>query len=504
MNSKTKILSLQKTIMILVLMIILPFLSFAGVIEVGPGKTYISPQSAAQVAIPGDTILIFPSIYTGSNLVTNIHGNEGQYIYFLGVNPELVVFNGGSQGLHFSDVSYIHIEGLSFTGHTGNGMNIDDGGSFDTPTRYINVVNCHFYDMGAQGNNDFLKMSGVDDFLVSGCTFENGANGGSGIDMVGCHQGEITGCTFKSMGSNCIQAKGGTQFIDIFTNRFEDGGQRSLNLGGSTGLQFFRPLGAQFEAADINVYANIFYRGWTPIAYVGSIRVHVVNNTIINPENWVMRILQETVDVTRFLPCGDNSFVNNIVYFSNSLATYVNIGPNTDAASFEFKNNLWYNHQTPTNSSPNLPTLESNRITGLDPLFVDISSGDLALTEDSPSIDKGVLTSFLTDYNGDVVPQGATNDIGAIEYGIVSSLNSFSKKSTVNVFPNPCYTFCFIESESIEPKHLSLYDASGANISDKIKVTSVCKNIVKINMEQLRPGIYHLMTPSFYKKIVKI
>ncbi len=481
-----------------------PVLLFSGVIEVGPGKTYTSTQAAAQMAIPGDTILIFPSNYSGSNLISNLQGNENKYIYFLGVNAETVIFNGGHEGLHFSDVSYIQIEGISFTNHTGNAMNIDDGGTYESPTHHISVINCHFYAMGAQGNNDFLKMSGVDQFLVSESTFEIGANGGSGIDMVGCHQGKIRGCSFKDMGSNCIQAKGGTQFIDIAQNRFEDGGQRALNLGGSTGLQYFRPLNATFEAADINVYANVFLRGWTPIAYVGSVRVNVVNNTIINPENWIMRILQETVDVTRFEPCGYNSFLNNIVYFNNSISTYVNIGPNTNAASFEFKNNLWYNYDTPSKSTPILPAGESNRITGLDPLFVNLSADKLDLDEYSPAIDKGVLTNFHQDHSGKIIPQGLTNDIGAFEYSIISSLNNLPKNSNINIFPNPSRTFFYLETSTASPNDINLFDANRANITNLIQVTSFSKNLIKINTAQLKSGVYYLISSSYNKKIIKI
>ena len=83
------------------------------------------------------------------------------------------------------------------------------------------------------------------------------AAGGSGIDMVGCHHGIIKGNYFENMGSNSIQAKGGTQHITIEGNFFRNGGQRPLNLGGSTGLPFFRPIDATFEAADIKVFSNI-------------------------------------------------------------------------------------------------------------------------------------------------------------------------------------------------------------------------------------------------------
>ena len=486
----------------LIILIALPSMLFSAVIEVGPGKTYATPQAAASVATAGDTILIFPSMYSGGNFISNLHGNENQYIYFIGVDPETVIFAGGTEGLHFSDVSYIHIEGISFTGHTGNGMNIDDGGTFDTPTHHINVVNCHFYDMGAQGNNDFLKMSGVDQFLVSGCSFKNGADGGSGIDMVGCHYGKFAKCNFKDMGSNCIQAKGGTQFIEITQNWFEDGGQRALNLGGSTGLQFFRPQDATFEAADIDVFANVFVRGWAPIAYVGSVRVNVVNNTIIDPENWVMRILQETVDINRFLPCGDNSFINNIIYFDNTLSTFVNIGPNTDAPSFEFKNNLWYNYVNPSNSTPNLPAVETDRIVGLDPLFV--AADDYSLMENSPAVDKGSVTNYTHDYEGNAVPQGSAIDIGAFELGMISSLHTTNSKNKVSVYPIPCSTYCFIECAQNAVKALTIYNANGSNVTHQVKTNQVGKQVIKLNLEQLQSGIYYIVASDFSRKIVKI
>jgi pectate lyase len=389
---------------------------FAVTLEVGPGKPYATPSQAAQDANPGDTVLIFPSTYSGGNFIGDLHGNSSELIYFIGVDVETVIFSGGSQGLHFSEVSYIKIANLSFTLHTGNAMNIDDGGTFETPTHHIYIENCKFYNMGASGNNDFLKMSGVDDFEVWDCSFETGAAGGSGIDMVGCHEGWFHHNTFNDMGSNCIQAKGGTRFIVISHNWFENGGQRSLNLGGSTGLEFFRPQDATFEAADLDVYANIFIGSTAPIAYVGCVRVHVVNNTIITPGNWVIRILQETVDPERFEPCGDNSFVNNLVFYTDEISTHVNVGGNTAPETFLFSNNLWYNASSPGNSTPDLPVSESNPVIGQNPGFEDENTEDFHLTLNSPAKDAGVTTSFNTDYEGNVRPQGAGFDIGAFEF----------------------------------------------------------------------------------------
>jgi len=60
---------------------------------------------------------------------------------------------------------------------------------------------------GDSGNNDLLKLSGLDYFEIRNCEFRNGAEGGSGIDMVSCHHGIIQGNHFENLGSNSIQCK---------------------------------------------------------------------------------------------------------------------------------------------------------------------------------------------------------------------------------------------------------------------------------------------------------
>ncbi|MBK8297775.1 MAG: hypothetical protein IPK91_10965 [Saprospiraceae bacterium] len=39
------------------------------VLRVGPGQIYTNPVQAAAVAKPGDTILIYPAVYTGAFLL---------------------------------------------------------------------------------------------------------------------------------------------------------------------------------------------------------------------------------------------------------------------------------------------------------------------------------------------------------------------------------------------------------------------------------------------------
>jgi pectate lyase len=438
-----------------------PVLLVGKTLEVGPGKPFSSPAAAKNFVLPGDTILIFPNVYPGGNLIDNLHGEADKYIYFIGINVESVIFQGNSQAFHFSDVSYLRIENISITGQTGNGMNIDDGGTFDTPSHHIHLKNCRFFDMAAQGNNDLLKLSGLDHFIIEKCTFLNGASGGSGADMVGCHHGTFTENRFENMGSNCIQAKGGTQFITITRNWFVNGGQRTLNLGGSTGLAFFRPLDAPFEAADIDVFANVIIGSWAPIAFVGCVRVHVVNNTIIKPQNWIIRILQETVDPSRFLPCGQNSFVNNIIYYGNTLSRHVNIGPNTEPTSFTFEHNLWYNTDNPSNSKPDLPVQEVMQTEGKDPLFFDIDQQDFTLTSQSPAVDAGKITGFQFDFSGNSVPQGASPDIGAFELLNATSNHYILEKDDFLAFPNPFHDILNIKNNLSAQQWFRLSNLTG-------------------------------------------
>lgn len=387
--------------------------SNAQTLHVGKGKTYQNPTQAAKVAQPGDTIRIHPGNYRGTFLISNLRGTAKSPIVIMGADKNQVLMDAGTEGFHFSDVAYLKIQDLTFSGQTANGMSIDDAGSFDTPSKHLIISNCDFKNMGAQGNNDFLKLSGVDSFEVSNCKFINGAAGGSGIDMVGCHYGVIKNCTLDSMGANSIQIKGGSQYIRVENNVFHNGGQRSLNLGGSTGRAFFRPQNATFEAADLQVYGNVFIKSQVPIAFVGSERVDVANNTIYLPEKWIIRILQETVDTSRFVPCRNNWFRNNIIYYSNVVNTPVNIGGNTLPATFLFGHNLWYNHSDPSNSSPKLPVTETDAINGQDPLF--INAHQFSLQAKSPAIQSGTPIKGLSmDVKGNHFKSPPS--MGAFEY----------------------------------------------------------------------------------------
>ncbi|MCA1758772.1 MAG: right-handed parallel beta-helix repeat-containing protein, partial [Bacteroidales bacterium] len=384
----------------------------AKVLHVGADREYSSLTQAVSAILPGDTVLVYEGIYPGGFFAENLKGTESAPISVFASGE--VIFQGGSTAWQLSDAAFVHIRGFIFQKQSANGVNFDDGGSYQTPSHHIIVEDCTFRDIQATGNNDLLKMSGVDDFEIRNCRFLNGSPGGSGIDMVGCHNGIISNCHFENQGSNSIQAKGGTSDIRIGANLFNNGGQRTLNLGGSTGLSYFRPVDARFEAARLKVYSNVIIGSQAAVAFVGCIDCEVINNTIYLPDKWVLRILQETVDITRFAPCGQNIFRNNIVVRDNRVSTDCNIGGNTDPQSFIFSNNLWYNPQNNNWPGPSLPVKEENISVGKNPLFVDENAGDFSLQNGSPAIANGYNAEQpVFDFNG--IPFATPRSTGAFE-----------------------------------------------------------------------------------------
>ncbi len=365
-----------------------------------PAEPFATICAAAREATPGTAIVVHAGIYGGGCFIDDLHGTAAAPIWIGGAEGETMpVIDGGNEGLHIVRGRYLILHDLEVRNSNYNGINCDDGGDMADPdaARYLIFDNLNIHDIGGSGNQDGLKLSGVDDFFVLNSAFARCGGGGSGIDQVGCHHGIIANCSFESMSSNAIQCKGGTEDVEVRNCWFKDAGQRSINLGGSTDHEYFRPplstTGPNAEARNLRVLANIFIGSMAPVAFVGCVDTVVANNTIVDPDNWLLRILQETVsDVTyEFLPCGDNRFENNLVYFARSgISTYVNIGPSTAPETFTFNNNLWFAHDNPAASMPTLPVVESAGIYGLDPHLFDGGAEDFRIDRFSPAAAAGL------------------------------------------------------------------------------------------------------------------
>jgi hypothetical protein len=407
-------------------------------ITVGQGGDYPTLSAAGPHIKAGDSVMVLNGVYSnGSQFLYDLTGSPDQPITIYAEDKHEVFFLGGTEAIHLVNAVHVILDGFVIQGQTGNGINIDDGGDYSTPTKFVEVRNCIFRDIVQSGNHDFLKLSGLDSFHIHHNTFMNGGTGGSGIDMVGCHDGIIEDNHIEAAGSSGIQAKGGTRGILIQRNFLKDMDQRALNLGGSTGLQFFRPplpnpIQDAFEAADLKVYSNVFVGSWSPINYVGCVNVEVTNNTIYHPENWVIRILQETTE-PGFLACSNNRFYNNIIVLPNDLRE-VNIGPNTAPETFHFSNNLWYNEED-GNWAPQLPVTDTFQIIN-DPTMKDPTMEDFDLDPGSPAIGSGkVVDEPEQDYLGRNFL--TERSIGAFEGGRSTTSTGKVSEALPKLWPNP-------------------------------------------------------------------
>ncbi|MDA1230356.1 MAG: hypothetical protein O2856_06250 [Planctomycetota bacterium] len=189
--------------------------------------------------------------------------------------------------------------------------------------------------------------------------------------MVGCHESLVTGCRFVGKpgfsATAGVQTKGGCSDITVEKCDFINSGERPLNVGGSTDLNFFRPSGAKYEARNIVMRGNTIKGSPCAAAFVGVDGAEFAGNTILYPEKWIFRILQET-NAEGFAPC-QNVLVkeNKIVFRRTQVQNEINVGGGTRPESFQFERNRWFAEDRPLASKPQLPSKEKDGIYGIDP-----------------------------------------------------------------------------------------------------------------------------------------
>ena len=341
-------------------------------------------------AAPGTTISIAPGRYRGDLYARGLAGRADAPIVIEASDPNRrPVFQGGRLLGHLSGCAYVVVRNVVAKGFPANGLNVDDGGSFDTPAHHIVLENVDVLDTGPRGNRDGMKLSGVDYFAIRKCRIEGW--GGSSIDMVGCHHGVIEDCVFVAKSgfaqSTGIQTKGGSSDILVQTSFFDgrQGGGRAVNIGGSTGLKYFRPKVGDYEATGITVAGNRFVGSTAAVAWATARAGRVHRNTIYQPQRWVLRILQEQT-VERFRRCYGGVFEGNLVVYGR-VVSVVNIGPNTAPQTFTFRGNAWFRRGGA--GRPRLPAPEANGIHGVDPRLSKPGTAAMSATSRDPRL-KGI------------------------------------------------------------------------------------------------------------------
>ncbi len=363
-------------------------------------------------ATPGTRVRVAAGSYGAVGSITRLQGTAQAPIALVGDGEVVIETNGQGAALHLADPRYVVIEGLAIRNAVPHGINIDDGGSYDSPADHVVLRNVSFSRIGNGGNNDCLKMSGVDHFYIEGSRF-TGCNQGEAIDMVGCHHGVIAGNVFADMPGSAVQTKGGSADILIHGNRFTGIGQRAINAGGHTGRPYFRPLDAGHEAERIRMVANVIERGGSAaVVFAGCNDCVFANNTVVHPGDYVARIVEENPE--RGAGAG-GFFVNNVIVFAASrLRGHVDVGSGSQPATFTFGWNLWYAVDDESFAGPEytggLPA-EKSAIVGKNPLL----DADRRPLAGSPALTPG---------RG--VPRGPVADFERREYGQPPNRGAFA------------------------------------------------------------------------------
>ena len=130
------------------------------------------------------------------------------------------------------------------------------------------------------------------------------------------------------------------------------------------------------------------------------------------------RVYNNSVHLTgaksKAISCGHGCGPHILSLHSNIIWAQGSIG--TASGAFDEGNNIYW--RSDGRPSIGFPTDPSSRVAN--PLWVSPAAGDLHLTAGSPAIDTGsthaAALGYLSDYDGEAVPQGAGVDVGADEY----------------------------------------------------------------------------------------
>ncbi len=137
-----------------------------------------------------------------------------------------------------------------------------------------------------------------------------------------------------------------------------------------------------------------------------------IGNDPVIENNTILRVLPANTDFNwgislhHTIPQG--SVRNNIFVLANGVKAFEWENPGSAPS-----NNIYFSVDGSLNN-PKGYALGENEIIG-DPLFIDYESRDLRLRKGSPAVDRGEISDYTVDLNGNPVPLGNAPDLGAYE-----------------------------------------------------------------------------------------
>jgi hypothetical protein len=373
-------------------------------------KPWASIIYAATQVQAGDTVLINPGTYQGGIYVDS-SGTPSAPITFRANGPSVIIEKSGGvrDAFYIENADYIVVEGLTIQHATRAGMRL-------SYANHMTIRNCTFANNGTWGLfTDFSDYTLVEDSESYGAVEQHGIYISNSSDYPTIrrnrlHHNNACGLHMNgdiSMGGDGIISYGLVEGNIIYENGA--GGGSGINMDGVTHTMVRNNLLYNNHASGISLYK---IDGGS-----GSHDNQVYNNTILvaSDGRWAINIpgAEDT----------NNQLYNNILYNAHSWHGSISIASPT-LPGFASDFNVVMNRLSSDDGDSSM-SLTAWQALGYDAhsiiatpaqLFVNPAAADYHLKAGSPAVDHGVtLTQVTQDLEGNQRPAGAAFDIGAYE-----------------------------------------------------------------------------------------
>jgi hypothetical protein len=393
-------------------------------------KPWATIAGALRKAQPGDAIHVGPGSYDCSDAWVDgttgaAQGTLDHPIWVVGDSSPVIdcgdASTGSTTGLQLHGVKYVVIDGIEFR-NAGTHILHVDGQSLGVLFKRVWVHGAGMACLKAsQSEGVSVEDSLFSDAGLSSVASQSEASGQI-IDYVGVHNSHVARSVIRgamgngqgSAGNVAMQFKGGSQNILIAQNDIFDA-NTAINLGGSTGPQFFDPPDADYEGKSIFAYANVI-SGAVSVAFaaIGCHQCGIYNNTVYAPiDKQAIRALPGATAAGGTSHTIDFDVKNNLLYFFGATPQDLFNATPGDQVGITQAANLFY---APGKAIASLwsdvaVTGTTGVILDQDPLLVAPPS-DVRLGAGSPAIGAGVpLPAYAADHSGAC---RTTWDIGAL------------------------------------------------------------------------------------------
>ena len=336
------------------------------------GSPFRTLQKAAEVAGPGDTVVVRPGTYTGGSRMVSLSrsGEPGNPITFLSERRWGAILDGRDQSLvawYFdAGVGHIRVEGFEIRDLREHGFDFYGGGVHD-----ITIVRNHVHHVGRN------------------CTDTSNGRTGASIGA-GASRVTFDGNVWHHIGRFAPGEQGCTPKTEYYKNHDH---------------------GIYVENADrVTIKNNVFYgfgRGWPIHRYSSrdakTRGLSIVNNTFVGQNTY------REGQIILASPTEGLKIENNVFHGPNRAALYFE---NLRFPGASVRNNMVYGGVIKV-GRPRGVTFSRNW-ERTDPRLRELP--DFRLRYDSPAIDAGLpLAEVTEDADGVRRPRGAGYDIGAYE-----------------------------------------------------------------------------------------